>query len=285
MSELVAPPPPGGEPLAIDLSVDAALVLKALVKIDAYPEVLVLMPNIFRPEDQQRVHDVVLGELTQAGIVCDGHVNPVIERWLHTLHRPDVELAAHIATVDSDKQLQSMLRLSLVRRGSEHILALRCDDRVVIQAIFHTGHKLDILTAAITAALGPCPPLGFETLTATFEQFAAVPSTPEARRRALLELGATAHTAAVLTRAMDNIRQRAEIVAIEHHDGRISKPEFSLAVLDTPLGRIVVTPSRALDEGTWSTYHRGDDSAIGAGIARLIELLPRGSWFDVSRSD
>ncbi|MBL1079779.1 ESX secretion-associated protein EspG [Nocardia sp. 2] len=273
------------EPVVIDIGVDAALALQSLTGIDHYPAVLALVPNIAHPDDQRRVHEVVVHELTQAGVVGTDGVHPEVEKWLRKLHRPDIELIAHIADLNDNAELTAMLRLSLVRAGNDHVLAVRCDDRVVIQPIFHTGRHLATITAAVLAALGPCPPLGFETMSATFEQFAAVPGEPEQRRRALLGLGATAHTAAVLTKAMDAIRRRGEIVVIEHHDGETARPEFSLAVLDTPLGRIVVTPSLAMDGGRWSTYTRGDDAAVATGIAALIELLPRRSWFDTTRSD
>lgn len=275
----------GSEPVGIDLNVDAALALKKMVGVDDYPPVLALMPNIFRPEDQQRVHDAVVEEMTVAGIVCDGAVRPEIRHWLQVLDRPDIELIARIADLGTAGRPSAMLRMSLVRSGHDHVLALRCDDRVVIQPVFHQGTQLNTVTAAVTEALGPCMALGFDSIAATFEQLNAIPAEPEERRRALLALGATAHTAVVLTRALEDVTRRAEIVVIEHHDGLTATPEFSLDVLDTRLGRIVITPHVAIDGGKWSTYTRGDSAAVGAGIAALIELLPGRSWFDTARTE
>ncbi|MEU0546032.1 ESX secretion-associated protein EspG [Nocardia sp. NPDC005978] len=284
MTEPTQPPGTPSEPVAVDINVDAALVLKSMVGIDEYPQVLALMPNIYRPEDQHRVHAAIVTELADAGIVHEGSVHTRVAHWLRCLERPDMELAARVVHTGLDGQPASMLRLSLVRRAEEHILAIRCDDRVVLQPVFHEGRKLTTLTSAVLAALGPYPPLAIDTLAATMEQFAAVPAEPEQRRRALLALGATAHTAATLTRALDEVIRRAEIVTIEHRDGTDQTPQFSLSVLDTPRGRIVAAPARALDGGKRSTYTRGDAAAIGSGIAALIELLPSGSWFDTSRT-
>ncbi|WP_433733160.1 ESX secretion-associated protein EspG [Nocardia sp. CA-129566] len=273
------------DPIAIDLNVDAALLLQRLVGIDSYPPVLALLPNIYRPEDRDRVDAVVGAQLTEAGMLEDGVVNPVVEQWLRCLYRPDVELVARILDAGSDDEPQAMLRLSLVRAGETHVLAVRSDDHVVIQSVFQPDRQLGPLTAAIAAALGPLPAVRFEAMTAPAEQFGEVPDDQDERRRALVELGAEPHTAGVLSRVMDEVVRRAEVVVIEHHDGREAQPEFCVSVLDTPSGRIIVTPSVAMDGQLWSTYAPGDDAALHAGIAALVDLLPSRGWFETSRAD
>ncbi|MEA3526971.1 ESX secretion-associated protein EspG [Nocardia implantans] len=272
------------DPVAIDLNVDAALVLKELVGIDSYPPVLALLPNIYRLEDRERVHAVVAQRLTEAGIIDGDRVHPVVEHWVRCLDRPDVELAARIMSTGSDGQPRAMLRFSLVRSDDTHVLALRCDDEVVIQTMFQDGQNLDNLTAALAAALGPAEALRFTPVTATVEQLGEVPSDPDERRQALLELGAQPHTAAVLSRALTEVVRRAEILVIEHRDGSQARPEVSVSVLDTTSGRLIVTPSRAMDGEIWSTFAPGDDAALRSGIGALIDLVPGRSWFDTSRT-
>ncbi|MBF6224119.1 ESX secretion-associated protein EspG [Nocardia abscessus] len=271
------------DPVAIDLNVDAALLLKEMVGIDSYPPVLALLPNIYRLEDRDRVHAVVTEELTEAGIIDGDSVHPVVEHWLRCLYRPDVELAARILATGADGEPQGMLRFSLVRSGDTHVLALRCDDEVVIQTMFQDRQNLDNVTAALAAALGPAEVLRFTPMTTTVEQLREVPSEPDERRQALLELGAQPHTAAVLTRAFAEVVRRAEILVIEHQDGVSAQPEVSVSVLDTLSGRLIVTPSRAMDGELWSTFAPGDDAALRSGIGALIDLLPGRSWFDTSR--
>ncbi|MER7450686.1 ESX secretion-associated protein EspG [Nocardia beijingensis] len=271
------------DPVAIDLNVDAALLLKELVGIDSYPPVLALLPNIYRLEDRERVHAVVGQRLTEVGIVDGDRVHPAVEHWLRCLDRPDMELAARIMDTGLDGQPRAMLRFSLVRRDETHVLALRCDDDVVIQTMFQDGQNLDNLTAALAAALGPAEALRFTPMTTTVEQLGEVPSDPDERRQALLELGAQPHTAAVLSRALTEVARRAEILVIEHRDGSQAQPEVSVSVLDTTSGRLIVTPSRAMDGEIWSTFAPGDDAALRSGIGALIELLPGRSWFDTSR--
>ncbi|MEC3920217.1 ESX secretion-associated protein EspG [Nocardia sp. CDC160] len=272
------------DPVAVELNVDAALLLRRLVGIDSYPLVLALMPNVFLVEDQERVDTVVSEQLTRIGVLDDGIVHPTIERWLRCLYRPDVEMDARIVDTGPDARPDAMLRLALVRCGEDHVLALRSGDEVVIQSVHQQMNQLDAICAVLKAALGSCPPARFEPMTATLEQFTVVPEGRVERRSALMELGATPRTARVLSQALDETTRRAEVVMIEHHDGATESPELGLVVLDTNLGRIVVIPRRGIDGQIWSTYTPGDDSAMRAGAEGLIELLPARSWFGTSRS-
>ncbi|MGW4843034.1 ESX secretion-associated protein EspG [Nocardia brasiliensis] len=271
-------------PASIDLNVDAALLLRDMVGIDAYPLVLALMPNIYRIEDRDRVRAVVREQLTEVGVIDDGRVHPVVVRWLQSLDRPDIELVARIMDTKALAEIPTMLRFSLVRRDEHHVLAVRYDDHVVIQSIFPTGRALDSVAAALNAALGPWPALDFDPLVATMGELNSVPTEPDQRRQALRELGATARTAAALGRELGAVQRRAEIVMIEHRDGSFAQPELCTNVLDTPGGRIVVVPHRALDGEVWSTYLPGDASAVRAGVEALQELLPSGGWLEATRT-
>lgn len=271
------------DPVAIDLNVDDALLLQHLVGSDSYPPVLALLPNIYRIEDRDRVHSVVAAQLTEVGVLEDGRVHPAVEHWLMCLYRADVEMAVRILDTGLDGEPKGMLRMSLVRAGETHVLAVRSDDHVVIQSVFQQDRQLDMLSAAVATALGSAPVLRFEPVTATVEQFGEIPDDQDERRRALVELGAEPHAAAVLSRVLDEVVRRAEVVIIEHHDGSSPKPEFAVHVVDTLSGRIIVTPSVAMDGRKWARYAPGDDAALRSGIGGLIDLLPGRSWFDTSR--
>ncbi|WP_345497739.1 ESX secretion-associated protein EspG [Nocardia callitridis] len=273
------------DPVSVTVNVDAALLLQTMVGIDAYPSVLALTPNIYDDDDRDRVHKVVLGELVEAGVIEDDRVHPAITGWLECLYRPDVELVARIVDTGRDESPQAMLRMSFVRRGESTVLAVRSGDEVVFQTVYHPDRELHTLAAVVVAAMGSNPALSFAPMTATLDEFTEVPPQQDERRQALLELGAPPHTASVLSRVLDEVTRRAEIVMFEYHDGTQAQPRLSLSVLDTPSGRIVVTPRVAMDGTVWSTYAPGDDAAVHAGVAALVELLPGRSWFDTSRTD
>ncbi|MET9489870.1 ESX secretion-associated protein EspG [Nocardia sp. NPDC006630] len=270
------------EPIAVELTVDAALLLKNLAEIDSYPSVLALVPNSYGIEDDP-ANTVVAAELTARGIVNDGRVDPVVVHWLHCLYRPDTELAVRVVGTGLDGERHGMLRFSLVRSADSHVLAVRCDDHIVIQAVYQAERRLDALSAALSAALGPAQALAFEPVTVALDQLALVPAEPGRRRRALLELGAAPHTAGVLTRVLGEVVRRAEVLIFEHHDGADAVPELCMSVLDTLSGRIVVTPTVAADGQVLSTYAPGDDASLQAGIRALVDLLPGRSWFETSR--
>ncbi|WP_324188648.1 ESX secretion-associated protein EspG [Nocardia flavorosea] len=273
-------------PTSVDLNVDAALVLQNMVGIDSYPAVLAILPNIPDIAVRDKVHAVVTDQLTEAGIVEDGRVHPAIASWLHSLHRPDMELAVRVMDNGSAGHEPTMLRISLVRDGDSHVLAIRCDDHVVIQPVFHQGRRLNTHTAVVKSALGDYPLLQFEPVSAPVEELQAVPDDAEERRRVLCELGATPRAAGVITRAMAEVVRRAEIVMIEHRDGGSGSihTRAGVNVLDTMTGRLIVNPRAAMDGQLWSTFQPGDDAAIEAGIDALIDLLPGRSWFDTSRT-
>ncbi len=271
------------DPVAIDLTVDAALVLKDLVGIDGYPPVLALVSNPYGTADRDQVRQVVTKEFTEQGILVNGEVVPEVAHWLRGLYRPDTELVARILDTELDDEPAGMLRLSLARSGEDHVLAVRCDDHIVIQPVFARPGQIDVVAAVLSSALGPCPALRFEPVTVAADQFAEVPSDPAERRRTLAELGAVPHTATVLSRALNEVVRQAEVVMIEHRDGEDRRPEVCVSVFDTPSGRVVVVPRVAMDGRVWSTYAPGDETEVGRSIRALVELLPGRNWFGTSR--
>lgn len=273
------------DPVAVDLNVDSALLLKSMVGIDAYPLVLALRPTIYRVEDQERVNAVVLDQLAEAGIVEDDRVHPQVEYWLQCLYRPDVELVARIIDTGYDGEPPGMLRFSLVRSGGDHVLAVRNDDHIVIQAVYSEGQKLNTVAAALSTALGWCPVPQFAPLSAMLDQFADFPVEQEERRQALLELGADHYAARVLSRGTTELTRRSEVVMVEHHDGGSTQTEYAMNVFDSECGRVIVSPSVGMDGQPWSTFAPGDDTTLRAGLRSLVELLPGRSWFDTARTD
>ncbi|MEU6584433.1 ESX secretion-associated protein EspG [Nocardia sp. NPDC046763] len=271
------------DPTAIDLNVDAALLLQDMAGIDSYPDVLVLLPNVFRPEDLDRVRAVVYEQLTRAGIIEDGLVHPAVEHWLRCLYRPDVELVARVADTELYSGPRGMLRFSLVRSGETHVLALRYDDHVVIQPIFPQDNRLDAVADALLAVLGSLPEARFDPLRVDADRFDTVPVDPVERRSALIELGASPRSAGVLGAAFGTVVRRAEVYMLEHHPGDVPLPDLCVQVLDTQSGRVVVVPQRALDGQARLSVLPGDTANVTAAVRALVDLLPGGSWFDHSR--
>jgi hypothetical protein len=274
-------------PVAVDLNVDAALVLRSLVGIDGYPAVLALRPNIFDPHDQERVRGVVLERLAHERIVEGGRVQPTVARWLRCLGRPDIELAGEIFDAEPGRpEPIDHLQMSLVRAGDTHVLAIRHDDQLVIQQLFTGDWPLKTAAAALRAALGPRPPLRFDPLVAPADELTDVPvDSPAQARRAYLRLGATRQTASALAALRCEVTRWAGIMMVEHHDGSSTQSAGWAGVFDAPTGRAVMAPTIGVDGQVWSTYAPGDDSAIERALGSLVESLPSGSWTTTRRAD
>jgi hypothetical protein len=70
-----------------------------------------------------------------------------------------------------------------------------------------------------------------------------------------------------------------EIVAGEHRDGHRVTTQVGVSIVDTPLGHVLIHPSKAFD-GEWvSTFTPGTPLSIAAAAERLTATLPSGSWF------
>jgi hypothetical protein len=278
------------DPIALEMNVDAALVLQSLVGIDSYPDVLALLPNIYDPKDRDWVHAVVRDRLAEAGVLEGDRVHPRVAHWLQCLYRPDVELVARIIDIGVDpdsgqRRPAAMLRLSLVRSGETHVLAVRCDDDVVVQELFTAGRPLRTVAAAVASALGPAEPLRFDPITVPAAQLDELATEPaEEVEQALIELGADGRAASVLVRELSTATRRAEVVAVEHHDGGDTQTRVCVNLFDAPLGRVVATPSVGVDDQAWVTYSPGDRAAIEAAMTALVHLLPNASWTDTDRS-
>lgn len=271
--------------VSVDLNVDSALLLQHLTGIDSFPPVLALLPNVYDPNDQDRVRAVVLDRLAEAHIVEDGHVHPQIAFWLECLYRPDMELVTRIVDIDSERrEPTAVLRMSLVRSGDTHVLATRCDDHVVIQQLFIGERPMHTAATAVAVAFGDGPVPLFDPITVPTTHFDELADeSPDEWRRGLIELGASRRTAAQLGRLLAEVTRRAEVLVIEHHDGGSVQSPACVSVFGAPDGRIVATPSIGIDGQPWCTFTPGDDAALTAAVTALVRLLPGRSWTTTTR--
>lgn len=272
------------DPVAVELNVDAALLLQSLIGIEGYPDVLALLPNVFDFQDEARVQAVIGRRLTETGIIDGGRVHPRIAYWLRCLHRPDMELAARILDLDldvraADRRPRAMLRMSLVRSGDTHVLATRCNDDLVIQQLDTGSQPLRTAAAVLATALGPAEPLPFDSVTAPLDRLSDLPDDPpDEIRHAWRKFGASNRTATVLATVTSVVQRSADITMIEHQDGRSVETPTGASIFDTPAGRIVAMPSRGIDEQLWCTFTSGDSAALEAAVTALVQLLPARSW-------
>lgn len=254
---------------SIDLNVDAALLLGRLVAEDRYPVVLALMPNIEDVDDQRRVDAVVTEELHEAGIMSNGQVHPVIAEWIRTLCAPERELAVLSAAGGA------ILRMVLVRRGDQHVLASRFDDSIVVQSFGDSADEMTdaSLSAPVLAALGEARVLDVAPVVGPADELTAD------HPQTLVEWGATAADAArIVAVATAEPLRLTEIHVIEHGRGNRAGAANVIRIVDTDQGRLMMGPSRMSGRTVWATIGPATPARVAAAIGDLIDMLPAGSW-------
>lgn len=268
---------------AAHLSVDSTLFIKRLMGIDSISPVLALMENVYYPQDQAAVDDVTVPTLIDAGLIdINGTVDPTLASWMRVLERPDIEVT--LRALQEDR----MRRAVVARQGNTHVMALRRNDEMVIQAVWSTTESLDdVVSTPIWSAmrepeevLAPAP-AEFETVTLPLEQIAelSASATPGDMIRALRgELGVDIQTAKILNEVSAYTGQRCEIVMRENRGIQTVDTKAGVFVADTSYGRVLSAVGKQ-GPRLWVTFGPGTYARFRAAMSDLVQLTPSRNWF------
>ncbi|MEK5756967.1 ESX secretion-associated protein EspG, partial [Acinetobacter variabilis] len=84
------------------------------------------------------VDDETVPLLVEAGLIdIDGVVDPTVASWMRGLESPDIGVTLR------GMQEDRMRRAVVARQGETHVLALRRNDELTIQAVWSTTNSLD----------------------------------------------------------------------------------------------------------------------------------------------
>ncbi|MGY4712725.1 ESX secretion-associated protein EspG [Mycolicibacterium sp. CBM1] len=263
---------------AVELTIDAAWYVAERTGAGSFPWVLAMTPPYRDARERAALLARQDAELADLGVLVGGQVNPVVQQWISVVCRPQRWL--DLRYVSTAMAVGDMLRGFVARRDGQTVVALRNAHLVTFSAV-------DVVAAY---ALTPMITVGLPGQTpASFDEF-ALPVVAGARADTRLRDGA------VLTDVMDQLgipdsarpvvravfegpRHYVEIVAGHHVHARPVTTEVGIAVVDTAVGRVLVSPTRAYD-GQWvSMFMPGSDSAITRALANLTACLPDGQWF------
>ena len=257
-------------PNAVELTADAAWFVAESTGAGSFPWVLAITP----PHTDPRA------ELTGMGVLsASGTVEPAVARWTRTACTPESWLELrYVRGGDA-----CMLRGLIARRGEHTVAVLRSGHLVTIT-------ELDVTDPLLLAAAVSAPLRG--RAAARFTEFVMptrVGQRADDRLRAGAEvdsvldyLGIPASAAAMVRSVFTGPRSYVEVRAGCARDGVHSLSEVGVGIVDTPVGRLLVSPHRA-DDGTWlSTFAPGTPLAISAALERLTGTLPEGRWFPES---
>ncbi|MGV0739315.1 ESX secretion-associated protein EspG [Mycobacterium syngnathidarum] len=272
---------------AVELTTDQAWYLAEVLGAGAYPWVLAITPPYSEPAQRFGFAAEQTAELTRMGVLdSSGEVNPQVAQWVRLVCRATQWLDLRFVSGPGDLLRGIIARRALARGDDQH--SLEGKSVVVLRnAQLVTFTEMDIhhphaLVPVLTAGLSRRRP-------ARFDEF-ALPAEAGARAdeqirngTPLIEvlgfLGVPDSARPIVESVFDGRRTYVEIVAGEHRDGHRVTTQVGVSIIDTPEGRILVSPSKAFD-GEWiSTFTAGTAEEIAMAIERLTASLPSGSWF------
>jgi hypothetical protein len=273
--------------IAAEFNIDEMLLLQKLLRVSAFPTVLELRPptDYFTEEGSADAEAEAAESLTEKGVIAgDEVIEGTIAQWLRVLQRPDIELAARIWQEDAQ------MGVSVCRRGALHVVAMRYQDLLMLQPLGNTAEVATIsqVVTPVLGVLGEAMVADFESINLLTSQAAEIDKKVAAGGDYLRELamaGVSDISARFLADALaDRSRVwRSEIVAIEYVPGKQILSRAAVGVFDTPMGRIVIAPSLALDGTMWSTLAPGTNGKIVKSVELIVETLPARSWFAAVR--
>lgn len=261
---------------AVELSAEAAWFLADVLGAGSFPWVLAVTPPYSDMAQRAEFEGDQVDRLTGLGVMtADRLVEPAVAQWIRTVCRPSQWLELRFVAGGG-----AMLRGIVARNAAGTVVALRSGELITFTAM-DIDHP-QALVPVLSAGLSGQPPARFEEF--ALPARAGAKADEQIRRgasvRDLLDyLGIPSSARPVVVAAFENSRSYLETVAGEHRDGYRVSTDVGVSIVDTSLGRVLVSPSKAFD-GEWiSTFAPGAPLAIAAAVERLTGALPDGPWF------
>jgi hypothetical protein len=260
------------------LSDDELQVAGARIAVEDFPTVLAVRPRHGTTDTLNAAFDVATLALVARGVITDGLVTGDLESLLWALRRPDRELAMRVVTPDG------IARASMVRRGSQGVLARRVGDEFVLRAVAHVI-ELRVAAQILVAELPRADAARIDPVGAPLDAMTeCLNDGGDAQQLAdrIRALGAERRSAMLLGSALASRIAFAEIVyhPLTRDEDRISRCPAAVAVFYTKRGRIVAAPSASPTGELWMTLKTGSDHTIAQAIGQLIGLSTE-RWEDV----
>jgi hypothetical protein len=273
------------EPNAVELTVDQAWCIAETVGAGTFPWVLAITTPYTDAAERGAFLAAQTAELARLGMVsADGVINRAVADWIRVVCFPQRWLDLRYVGSAAASGREDLLRGIIARRGGKTVVALRNAQLVTFTSM--DIHDARALVPILGVGLAQRPPARFDE----FSLPAQVGARADERLRngaplteVLDYLGIPQSARAVVESVFTGPRSYVEIVAGCHHDGRHTSTEVGMSIVDTALGRVLVSPSRAFD-GEWvSTFSPGTPFAVAVAVEQLTGQLPEGHWFEGNR--
>jgi hypothetical protein len=290
------------QPNAVELTVDQAWFIAETIGAGSFPWVLAITPPYCDAAQRDAFLARQKADLTRMGLLepdgsKDAGINPAVADWIRVVCFPDRWLdLRYLGPTATDKKTTGsgeLLRGIVAQRGGGNgtsgknpktVVALRSAQLITFTAMDVDGPRA--LVPVLCVGLSQRRPARFDE----FSMPTRVGARADERLRAgtplsevLDYLGIPASARPVVESVFSGPRSYVEIVAGCHRDGQHDTTEVGMSIVDTIVGRVLVSPSRAFD-GEWvSTFSPGTAFAIAVAIEHLTANLPDGQWFSSQR--
>jgi hypothetical protein len=273
------------EPNAVELTVDQAWCIAETVGAGTFPWVLAITTPYTDAAERGAFLAAQTAELARLGMVsADGVINRAVADWIRVVCFPQRWLDLRYVGSAAVSGSGDLLRGIIAQRSGKTVVALRNAQLVTFTAM--DIHDARALVPILGVGLAQRPPARFDE----FGLPAQVGARADERLRngaplteVLDYLGIPQSARAVVESVFTGPRSYVEIVAGCHHDGRHTSTEVGMSIVDTAVGRVLVSPSRAFD-GEWiSTFSPGTPYAVAVAVEQLTSQLPEGHWFEGHR--
>ena len=273
------------KPNAVELTVDQAWCIAETVGAGTFPWVLAITTPYTDAAERGAFLAAQTDELARLGMVSDdGVINRAVADWIRVVCFPERWLDLRYVGSAAVPGSADLLRGIIAQRGGKTVVALRNAQLVTFTAM--DIHDARALVPILGVGLAQRPP-------ARFDEF-SLPAQVGARADERLRNGAPLtevldylsipqSARAVVESVFTGPRSYVEIVAGCHHDGRHTSTEVGMSIVDTAVGRVLVSPSRAFDDEWISTFSPGTPFAIAIAVEQLTSQLPQGHWFEGNR--
>ncbi|MGP4057914.1 ESX secretion-associated protein EspG [Mycobacterium sp. 4D054] len=261
---------------AVELNADAAWFLADILGAGTFPWVLAITPPYSDHSQRAQFEREQFERLARLSVMtADRVIDPAVARWIRVVCRPTQWLELRFVG-----ERGAMLRGIIARDAMRTVVALRSGGLITLteMQIDHPQALVPVLTVGLS---GRAP--------ARFTEF-SLPARVGAKADDQIRRGATARdlldylgvppsARPVVVAAFEQARTYVEIVAGQHRDGHRVSTDVGVSVVDTAVGRVLVSPTKARD-GEWiSTFTPGEPVAVAAAVERLTAALPDGPWF------
>ncbi|OBA83838.1 secretion protein EspG [Mycobacterium sp. 1164966.3] len=278
------------KPNAVELTVDHAWFIAETIGAGSFPWVLAITTPYRDAAQRNAFFDRQRAELTEMGLIsADGTINPAVADWIRVVCFADRWLDLRFVGPSRSADA-GLLRGLVAHRGAttngipKTVVALRSAQLITITAMQVDGPLA--LVPVLCVGLAQRSPARFDE----FSMPTRVGARADERLRSgtplaeVIEyLGIPASARAVVESVFTGPCSYVEVVAGCRRDGRHSTTEVGMSVVDTTVGRVLVSPSRAFD-GEWvSTFSPGTPFAIAVAVEQLTASLPDSQWFPGQR--